>query len=126
MSWDIILFSSKQKIESIEKLDETQFEPIAFYRVLESSFDKVNVNDKHREIVGIDFTIDFFSDNEKSSNFMLQLYGENALYAIIELAKKHKWQIYDSGINEMIDLKSPEKNGFKNHQKYIERTLKLG
>ena len=47
MSWDIVLFNSKQKIESVEELDENQLE--------------------------------------------------------------HNWQIYDSGIGEMIDLENPEK-----------------
>lgn len=54
---------------------------------------------------------------------MLQLYGENGLYELIELAKKHNWQIYDSRIDGMIDLENPEKNGFKNHRKYVEQTL---
>lgn len=30
MSWDIILFNTKQKIDSIEKVDERQFEPVDF------------------------------------------------------------------------------------------------
>ncbi|SIQ07424.1 hypothetical protein SAMN05421797_101582 [Maribacter ulvicola] len=54
---------------------------------------------------------------------MLSLYGENGLYALIELAKKHNWQIYDSGINVMINLENPEKNGFKNHRVYIQRIV---
>lgn len=28
MSWDIILFNTKQKIDSIEEVDEEQFEPL--------------------------------------------------------------------------------------------------
>lgn len=56
---------------------------------------------------------------------MLSLYGENGLYELIALAKKHNWQIYDSGIGEMIDLDNPEKNGFENHKKYVEQILKL-
>jgi hypothetical protein len=54
---------------------------------------------------------------------MLQLCGEKGLYELIELAKKHNWQIYDSGIDGMIDIENPEKNGFKNHRKYIEQIL---
>ncbi|MGJ8715162.1 MAG: hypothetical protein ACSHXG_08670 [Maribacter stanieri] len=121
MSWDIVLFNSKQKINSVTELDETQLEPTDFSGILETSFDRLNKNENHREIVGTNFTIDFFSDNEYSSNFMLSLYGENGIYALIELAKKYKWQIYDSGIDEMIDLENPEKNGFKNHKEYVEQ-----
>ncbi|MBD0825472.1 hypothetical protein [Aestuariibaculum marinum] len=121
MSWDIVLFNSKQKINSVTELDENQLEPTDFNGILETSFDRINKNENHREIVGTEFTIDFFSDSEYSSNFMLSLYGENGIYALIELAKKYKWQIYDSGIDEMIDLENPEKNGFINHKEYVEK-----
>ncbi|WP_298426898.1 hypothetical protein [uncultured Kordia sp.] len=123
MSWDIVLFNSKQKIHSVVELDESQLEPTDFSGILESSFDRINEKDIHREIVGTDFTIDFFADNEQSSNFMLSLYGENGIYALIELAKKHNWQIYDSGVDGMVDLENPETNGFKNHRKYVEQIM---
>ena len=124
MSWDIVLFNSKQKIESVAELDETQLEPTNFSGILENSFERINKKENHREIVGTDFTIDFFADYEDTSNFMLSLYGENAMFALIELAKKHNWQIYDSGIDGMVDLENPEKNGFENHRKYVEQILK--
>ena len=123
MSWDIVLFSSKQKINSVAELNETQLKPVDFSGILESSFDQIIKNDNHRKIVGTDFTIDFFADNEYSSNFMLSLHGENGIYALIELAKEHNWQIYDSGIDGMVDLENPEKNGFKNHRKYVEQIM---
>ena len=124
MSWDIVLFNSKQKIESIAELDENQLEPTDFDTILEQSFNRIKKEDNHREIIGTDFTIDFFVHNEPVSNTMLNLYGENGLYALIKLAKKYNWQIYDSGIGEMIDLENPEKNGFENHRKYVEQILK--
>lgn len=124
MSWDIVLFNSKQKIESVAELDENQLEPTDFTGILENSFDRIKKDDNHREIIGTDFTIDFFADNEHSSNFMLSLYGENGIYALIELAKKHNWQIYDSVIDGMVDLENPEKNRFDNHRKYVEQILK--
>ena len=124
MSWDIILFNSSQKIETVTELDETKLEPTDFSGILESSFDLIKKDDNHREIIGTDFTIDFIVHNEPVSNTMLSLYGENGLYALIELAKKHNWQIFDSGIGEMIDLGNPEKNGFENHSKYVEQILK--
>jgi hypothetical protein len=124
MSWDIVLFNSKQKIESVAELDENQLEPTDFSGILENSFNQIKKDDNHREIIGTDFTIDFFADNGHSSNFMLSIYGENAIYALIELSKKYNWQIYDSGIDGMIDLENPEKNGFDNHRKYVEQILK--
>ncbi len=123
MSWNIVLFNSRQKIKSVAELDEDQLETTDFPGILESSFNRIKKDDNHREIIGIDFTIDFFTDNEYSSNFMLSLYGENAIYALIELSKKYNWQIYDSAIDKMVDLENPEKNGFDNHKKYVEQIL---
>ena len=105
-------------------MDENQLELTDFDRVLENSFDRIKKDDNHREIIGTDFTIDFYLHNEPVSNTMLSLYGENGLYELIEIAKKHNWQIFDSGIGEMIDLENPEKNGFKNYKKYVEQILK--
>lgn len=123
MSWDIVLFNSKQKIHSLVELDENQLEPTDFSGVLEKSFDQLKKDGNYREIIGTNFTIDFFADDEQSSNFMLSLFEENGLYELIELAKKHNWQIYDSGIEEMIDLENPEKNGFVNHKDYIQHIV---
>ena len=123
MSWDIVLFYSKQKIASIQEIDENQLEPTDFAQVLENSFDRIRKDNNHREIVGIDFNISFFYDSEPSSNFMLSLYGENGLYEIIELAKKYNWQIFDSASEEMINVDNPEKNGFEKHKKYVNKIL---
>ena len=120
MSWDIVLFNSKQKILSVAELDENQLEPTDFSGILEKSFDQLKKDGNHREIIGTGFTIDFFADNEHSSNFMLSLYGENAIYALIELSKKNNWQIYDA----MVDLENPKNNGFENHRIYVEKILK--
>ncbi len=124
MSWEIVLFNSKQKINSVAELDENLLEEIDFSGILESSFAQIKKDGNHREISGMNYTIDFTADNEPSSNFMLQLHGENGLYELIELAKKKNWQIYDSGIDGIIDLDNPEKNGFENHRKYVEQILK--
>ncbi|MCK8521279.1 hypothetical protein M0D21_06865 [Aquimarina sp. D1M17] len=88
MSWDIVLFYLKQKIESVAELDDTQLEPTDFSGILENLFERVKKDDNHREIIGKNFAIDFFSSNEHSSNFMLSLYGENGLFELIVLAKK--------------------------------------
>lgn len=123
MNWDIVLFNSKQKINSVAKLDKTQLESTDFSEILESSLNRINEKDNHREIDGTDFTVDFFADSVKSSNFMPSLCGENGIYALIELEKKHNWQIYYSEIDGMVDLENPEKNGFKKHRKYFEQIM---
>ena len=124
MSWDIVLFNSKQTIKSIEELDEDKLETIDFTGILESSFNEVIENDNHREIKGKDFSIDFFTDDEMVSNKMLSLYGENGLFELIELAKQNGWQIFDTGLGSMIDLENPENNGCENHRNYVAHVMK--
>jgi hypothetical protein len=126
MSWDIVLFNSKEKIESIEHLNEDNLEPTDFDLVLESSFSNVIKDDNHREIKGNDFSIDFFLDDSPVTNKLISLYGENALFALIELAKEQGWQIYDTGMAGMIDLEHADKNGYTNHRKYVEQIIKNG
>ena len=124
MSWDIILFNTNQKIDSIEEVDGNQFEPIYFTQILESSFTEIIKDDNHRELKGKDYSINFFADGELASNKMISLYGEHGLYELIELAKKYGWQIFDTGLGEMIDLDYPEKNGYEDHRKYVEQIMK--
>lgn len=123
MSWDVVLFNSKQKISSIEELDDTQLEPTDFCSALENHFTHVIKIDNHREIKGKDFTIDYFEDDEKVSNKMFSLYGENGLHELIVLAKKYNWQIFDTGLGQMIDLENPSNNGFENFQDYLKQIL---
>ena len=119
MSWDIVLFNSSQKIISLENLDEDLLKPIDFDKILKSSFDKVKKTENHIEIIGKDFTIEFFEDEDVESNKTLNLYGENGLFELIKIAKKESWQIYDSGVDEMLNLENPTENGYTNFQKYL-------
>jgi hypothetical protein len=50
MSWDIFLFNSREKITSVEELDDTQLDPTGFCSAFESHFRQVVKNDNHREI----------------------------------------------------------------------------
>lgn len=124
MSWDIVLFNSKETISSIEELNEEKLEPINFTEILENSFDNIIKDGNQREINGKDFSINFYIDDELVSNKMLSLYGENGLFELIELAKQYDWQIFDTGLGCMIDLEVPENNGFDNHRKYVEQIMK--
>jgi hypothetical protein len=126
MSWDIVLFNSKEKIISVAELNENQLKSINFCEILESTFSEIKKDENHREIIGNNFTIEFFSENENSSNFMLSIYGENGIYELIKLAKKHNWQIYDSGTDRIINLELPEQNGFESYRRYINKILKNG
>jgi len=124
MSWDIVLFNSRQKINSVEDVDHKLLEPTDFCSVLENHFNTAIKDDNHGEIKGKDFAIDYFIDHDKVDNKMLSLYGENGLYELVVLAKKHNWQIFDTGLGQMIDLENPSNNGYKNFQNYLNQLLK--
>lgn len=121
MSWDVILFNSKQKISSIDEIDEFQLEPTDFCSVLVNNFNNIIIDNNHREIKGNEFSIDFFIDDEEVSNKIINLYGENGLYEIILLAKKNNWQIFDTSLNEIINLDNPSKNGYNNFINYLKQ-----
>ena len=124
MSWDIVIFNSRQKIENAEEIDDSQFEPTDFNAAFVRHFDNIKKNGDKREIVGEDFSIVYYTDNELGSNTLLNLYGEKGLYEIVLLAKKHNWQIYDTGIGQMLDLDNPANNGYENFQKYLDHILR--
>jgi hypothetical protein len=123
MSWDIVLFNSSEKITAPEDLDDTKLIPIDFCSILENHFEGIIKDEDHREIRGKDFSICYFSDNEYASNILLNLYGESALYQLMDLSIKNNWQIFDTGLGEMIDLNNPSKNGYKNFQAYLNQIL---
>jgi hypothetical protein len=123
MSWDIVIFSSKQKIQSIEEIDEEMFVPIDFCGVLDQHFDNIKKDENHREILGESFTIDYFVDDEAVGNKMFSLYGKNALFELIRIAKIYGWQIFDTGNGGMIDLEHPERNSYEDFQKYLQHVL---
>jgi hypothetical protein len=123
MSWGIVLFNSRQRIVSIEEVDEAQLEPTNFGNVLEKHFENISKDTSHRSIKGKDFVIEFFADEELDSNILLNLYGENGLFELVILAREHKWQIFDTGLGQMIDLENPSLNGYNNFQNYLKQIL---
>jgi len=124
MSWAIVIFNSKQKINSIEEIDEDLFVPIDFNAILEKHFDNIISDGNHREIKGDDYSIDYFANSEPISNMLLNLYGENSIFELIRVSKEHGWQIFDTGNGQMLDLDHPEKNGYQDFQNYLQHVLK--
>jgi hypothetical protein len=123
MSWDVLIFSSRQKINSIEEIDEELFLPIDFNAVLEKHFDNIIIDENHREIKGNNFSINYFVDTQLVSNTLFNLYGETSLFELIRVAKIYSWQIFDTGLGGMIDLEKPENNGYENFQSYLQGVL---
>jgi len=62
-------------------------------------------------------------DTQLVSNTLFNLYGETSLFELIRVAKIYGWQIFDTGVGEMIDLEKPEKNGYDNFQSYLQDVL---
>jgi len=43
---------------------------------------------------------------------------------MIQLTKLQGWQIYDSGLDGMIDLNNPSHNGYNRFNDYVDEVLK--
>lgn len=123
MSWDIVIFSSKQKITSVEEVDPEMFIPIDFDTILKSHFSNIKSNEDYRDVEGEDYSFTYYADTELGSHYIVNLYGEKALFELIQIAKKYNWQIFDTGIGEMLDLEHPEKNGYESFQAYLQHIL---
>lgn len=124
MSWDIVIFNSSDKIEDIEQFEAYKLKPVDFDNIFEKYFATIKKDGDHREIIGKDFSIDYYIDDEPVTNKMLSLYGENGLYEMVYLAKKIGWQIFDTGNGQMLDLDDPSRNGYNDFQKYVKQVLK--
>lgn len=124
MSWDIVVFNSKQKINAVEEVDEALLVDIDFNAILEQHFNRITCDKNHRTIKGENYIIDYYTHEEPVSNTIFHLYGELALFELIRIAKIYNWQIFDTGLGEMIDLEHPEKNGYNDFQNYLKQALK--
>ncbi len=123
MSWDIVLFNSRQTIKSVEEIEEELLVPTDFCSVLETRFENIERSDNHRRIKGDNFEIEYFTHNENVSNTILNLYGEQGLFEIAILARQNGWQVFATGLGEMLNLDHPENNGYHNFKKYLEHVL---
>lgn len=123
MSWDVVLFNTKEKINDLESFDADKLEPINFDQAFENYFKEIKKNDTW-EIIGKDFTIVHYPCNKSETNCMVNLYGENAIYAMAHLAKTNGWQVFDTGLGKMLDLDNPSNNGYNNFQDYLKHVLR--
>lgn len=100
MSWDIVLFNSRQTVEVVEEIDEEFLEPTDFSMTLENHFSNIEKDDNHRKVKADNFEIEFFVNTENLSNKILNLYREQGLFEIALLAKQNSWQIFDTGLDK--------------------------
>jgi len=131
MAYEVILFSSNQKLTTKTEIDESQFTPADFNEILENYFLKlsfdivltIEANENFRKIVGKDFDFEYFHTEELQGNLLLSLYGKNAILELAELAKKNNLQIFDLSSGESIDLENPEINGYSEFENYRAQIL---
>jgi len=123
MSWDVVLFNSKQKIEAVEEVDENQLMDTDFDSAFKTHFKNVTIGGGTNTIEGTDFSIVYYPGDGPESNTMVNLYGENAFYELVVLAKDHNWQLFDTGKGQMVDLEKPAANECENFQNYLKQVL---
>ena len=121
MSWDVMIFNLKQKVTSVEEIEDELFIPTDFTLAMHQHFNHLITDDGHREIRGNDFSINYFIDEEPTGNLLLHLEGENAIYPLIHISQTQGWQIFDTGNGEMINLEQPEINGYPDFKKYLQQ-----
>lgn len=129
MSWDIMIFNLKRKVDSVDEIDESVLVDIGtkadFKKIMTDNYGDIIWDKDWGKIERRGFSIEFSlgDSDEPFSNTVFHLYGENAIYEIVELCKKNNWQLFDTGLEQMVDLDNPENNGYKNHQAYVRQIL---
>jgi hypothetical protein len=129
MSWDVIVFNLNRKVDSAEEIDETVLVDIGsekeFKRLIEQNYPDIIWDNDWGKIERKGYSIEFSlgDSDETFSNKLFHLYGENAIYELIEFCKANNWQVFDTGLDQMLDLDKPENNGYKNHQNYLKQIL---
>ncbi len=123
MSWDIVLFNSRQRIHAVEEIDEALLEPVDFCSDLENYFHTIEADGNHRCIKGGNFEIEYIVDSESVSNKILSLYGEQGLFELVLLSKQKGWQVFDTGLGQMIDLDKPQVNGYAHFNNYVQQIM---
>ncbi|AEE48118.1 hypothetical protein [Haliscomenobacter hydrossis] len=131
MSWDVIVFNLNKKVENADEINDSVLSAIGtnreFKALIEKRYNPIKWEGNWGIISGINFSIEFgLNDNleETLSHQVFHLYGENAIYEIIDFCRTHNWQAFDTGIEQMLDLEKPEKNGYANFRNYLDYVVK--
>lgn len=130
MSWDVVVFNLKHKVSSVEEIDERVLVDIGTYAefeaILRERFPTLTNTDGwiRIDLEGCSLETSLGDADERFSNTIFHLYGEGAVYELIELCKAQGWQAFDTGLGQMMDLDHPERNGYQHHQRYLEQILK--
>ncbi len=130
MSWDIVILNLSRRIENIEEVDEDILVDIGtcegFKGILLGLFPAIACGETSCRLEGEGYSIDFYcgAGDEPFSNTIAHLYGEKAIYPIIQLCKAKGWQAFDTSLGALLDLEKPEVNGYFDFQGYLEHIMK--
>jgi len=132
MSWDVVIFNLNKKVSSIEEINEDILIPIAtnkeFHSLLTENFPDIRWNGDCGIIERNNIYIELYlgDDNEVSfSNIIFFLRSsEESVFPVIDLCKKYGWQLFDTALDQMINLDNPEINGYDNYKKYLDQIMK--
>jgi hypothetical protein len=124
MSWDVVLFNSAEQIADLETLNKQALKPADFCKKLKAHFRAIEEEDDFRVIEVSDGNIEYEYTPLPSNNLLLSLDGEPALFALVEFAKKNKYQIYDASLDSMLNLDKPHVNGYKDYRADVKEDLK--
>lgn len=127
MSWDIVLFNLSKQVQSVEEINDEVLVDIGtgvqFKQLITEYFPNIRwEKDNWCSIETPEYSIQFSlgDSDDKFSNILIHLYGEKAIYPIIDLCRKFRWQVFDTGNGRMVDIDNPGKNGFTEFQNYLD------
>jgi len=125
MSWDIVLFNPKVKLKSLSEVNIDLLKPTDFFTPILDNYKDDYFQDEDHILIKSDlYSIEFFLEDEPIENTILMLQGEKALFNLIPIAKENGWQIFDTSLEQFIDLDNPSNNGYNNFQEYLKTVLK--
>lgn len=118
----MILLNSENSLDYNDFISK-EHTKIKFIDKIENKFNNIRENGSHMNLKdeGKDFIIYIHGSRYLRTWIEVDIYGEEGLLKIVEIAKENKWQIFSKNMNMIIDLNFPEK--FK-YEEYREKYRK--
>lgn len=129
MSWDVVVFNLKRKVDTVEEIDESVLVDIGTYAdfeaILKRRFPMLTNKEGwlRADLDTCSLETSLGELNETFSNTTFHLHGEHAVYELIELCKAHGWQAFDTALGQMLDLEHPETNGYTEHRRNVDHIM---
>lgn len=105
----VLLYNCYEKVDSFQKLHDKSIVPTNFREVLENHFPNIHENGFHRTVKGEGYLLYWMGPkNGLSASIQIYFSGEEGLLELVELCKKHHWQMFHCiGKGVIIDLYNP-------------------